>query len=225
MGWPKGRKRRKHTKEEKEHLSRKMKEHLSNPKARKKDSEALKKYCQEHPEYVKRLDKASTEWWYEHPNIRKEMSIRYKKLFLTHPEKFKKFMQYGRNSGKLHLKTKNGFLVRSQGEKTIANFLHDNKIKADYEKHTLIFRKEGQICIPDFYLPHYKTHKATYIEFYGGHPQAWKKKVLKNRLYKKYKIPCIFITPGELKDLGKWLKKSINYMELQKKRKRLLKRV
>jgi len=57
------------------------------------------------------------------------------------------------------------------------------------------------LCVPDFYLPKYNTHNMTYIEFYGGYPKAWKKKVLKNRLYKAHKIPYIFITPAELRDL------------------------
>jgi hypothetical protein len=115
-------------------------------------------------------------------------------------------MKYGKNSSVPHLKTKQGFLVRSKGEQKIANFLYDNKIKSFYEGKTLMFEKEGQICVPDFYLPKSKTHKATYIEFYGGYPAAWKKKVMKDKLYKKYKIPCVFITPSELRDLNYYLK-------------------
>ena len=40
--------------------------------------------------------------------------------------------------------------------------------------------------------------KNIFIEFYGGYYKAWKRKVLKNKLYKKYKIPVIVITPAEL---------------------------
>ena len=146
-----------------------------------------------------------TRWWHEHPNIRKERSIKAKKFFMEHPDKFKNFMKHGSNSNKLHLKTKQGFLVRSKGEKKIANFIFENKIKSSYENKTLIFEKEGQVCIPDFYLPKYKT----YIEFYGGYPGAWKKKVMKNKLYKKYKIPCIFITTAELRDLNYYLNREL----------------
>jgi len=129
---------------------------------------------------------------------------------MKHPEKFKNFMKGGRNLLTPHIKTKSGFLVRSHGEQAIANFLHDNKILSSYESKSLIFKSEGQICVPDFWLPKYKT----YIEFYGGHPLAWKKKVLKNKLYKKYNIPCIFITPAELRDLRYYLKE-----ELRRKKK------
>jgi hypothetical protein len=164
---------------------------------REKISISVKKYWQEHPEFIKRIDREMTEWWHEHPNIRKERSEYIKKLFMKHPDKFSKFLEYGKNPNTSHLKTKQGFIVRSKGEQQIANFLFDNKIRSQYESKTLIFKKEGMICIPDFYLPKFKI----YIEFYGGFPKAWKKKVMKNRLYKKYKIPCIFITPAELRNL------------------------
>ncbi len=176
---------------------------------RKRISSSLKKYFQKHPEFIKQMDRITTKWWKEHPNIRKERSIKIKKLFIKHPEKFRKFLRYGGNPSLPRFKTKQKFLVRSRGEQKIANFLHDNKIKSLYEAKPLIFEKEGQICIPDFYLSSYKI----YIEFYGGYPAAWKKKVMKNKLYKKYKIPCIFITPAELQDLDYYLIREIRHHE------------
>jgi hypothetical protein len=162
---------------------------------------SVKKYWENNPEAIRKIDLEMTKWWREHRNIKKERSVVAKKLFIEHPEKFEKFLKYGNNPSLPQFKTKQHFLVRSKGEQQIANFLHDNKIQSQYEAKTLIFEKEGIICIPDFYLPKYKT----YIEFYGGFPKAWKKKVLKNRLYKKYKIPCIFITPAELRNLDYYL--------------------
>ncbi|PIU76154.1 hypothetical protein COS75_00495 [Candidatus Pacearchaeota archaeon CG06_land_8_20_14_3_00_35_12] len=149
-----------------------------------------------------KIDRIMTAWWREHPNIRKEVSEKAKRMFISHPERFKKFMKNGKNPFSAKIRTKNGFFVRSKGEKEIANFLFENEIKAEYESKTLIFEKEGQICVPDFWLPRYKI----YIEFYGGYPGAWKKKVMKNKLYKKYKIPCIFITPNELRNLNYYLR-------------------
>jgi hypothetical protein len=64
----------------------------------------------------------------------------------------------------------------------------------------------GYLCTPDFQL----TKSKIYIEFYGGYPGSWKKKVVKNKLYKKYKIPVISITPSELRDLDEELKRYIN---------------
>jgi len=178
-----------------------IKKYYANPQSKEKASKIRKKYYQEHPQAIKEMDRIITRWWHEHPNIKKERSIAAKKLFIEHPEKFKKFIQYGNNPNRPRFRTKQGFIVKSRGEQQIANFLANNKIKSDYEKYPLIFKEEGQICIPDFYLPSYKI----YIEFYGGFPKAWKKKVMKNKLYKKYKIPCIFITPAELRDLNNYL--------------------
>lgn len=192
-------------------ISKLLKKYYSNPKARERDSRIQKRYLMKHPEFAERMDRAMTKWWCEHPNIKKEKSIEFKKLFIKNPARFRKFMSYGNNSKKPHLKTKQGFLVRSKGEQKIANFLHDNKISSAYESKTLNFEKEGQICIPDFWLPKFKI----YIEFYGGYPAAWKKKVMKNRLYKKYKIPCIFITPAELRDLDYYLKGKLRRNEEQ----------
>ncbi len=191
------RKGKKCTKEQKEKISKSMRKYFSNPLARKRQSKAMKKRYKDHPHLANQIDRVMTKWWREHPNVKKEMSIRAKNLLVKNPDKFRKFIKYGKNPSLPRFKTKQKFLVRSRGEQKIANFLHDNKIKSQYEAKTLIFKEEGQICVPDFWLPTSKT----YIEFYGGHPEGWKKKVLKNKLYKKHKIPCIFITPSELRDL------------------------
>lgn len=184
-----------------EKVSKSLKKYYSNPKVKKRIARERKKYWQEHPELIKKIDRIMTKWWKEHPNIKKKMSIEAKNLFMKNPEKFKEFLRYGKNPSVPRFKTRQGFLVRSRGEQKIANFLFENKIKSVYEGKTLIFREEGQICIPDFYLPSLKI----YIEFYGGYPKSWKKKVMKNKLYKKHKIPCIFITPAELRDLDYYL--------------------
>lgn len=194
---------------ERKKVSRWMKKYYSRPEARKKASKIRKDFYEKHPEAVRKMDKIITNWWKSHPNIKKERSEAAKKLFMTNPEKFKKFIKYGNNPSYPRFRTKQNFRVRSRGEQKIANFLHDNKIKSLYEAEPLIFEKEGQICIPDFYLPSYKI----YIEFYGGHPKAWKKKVMKNKLYKAHKIQCIFITPAELQDLDYYLIREIRYHE------------
>ncbi len=184
-----------------EKVSKSLKRYYSNPEVKKRIARERKKYWQEHPELIKKIDRIMTKWWKEHSNVKRKMSIEAKNLFMKNPEKFKKFLKYGNNPSALSFKTKQGFLVRSRGEQKIANFLFDNRIKSAYEGKLLIFKKEGQICIPDFWLPKFRIH----IEFYGGYPKAWKKKVMKNKLYKKYKIPCIFITPEELRNLEYFL--------------------
>ena len=89
--------------------------------------------------------------------------------------------------------------MRSKGEKKIADFLTKHRIKWSYESHPLFL--DGWICVPDFYLPKYKLH----IEYYGGHPKSLKKKIIKNKLYKKHKINMLTLRPFELKDLKKYL--------------------
>ncbi len=172
---------------------------------RKKISKIIKENYRKNPELIAKVDRAVTQWWEEHPNIRKERSEEMRNLFIKNPDKFKGFMKFGNNSADTIFKTKQKFNVRSRGEQQIADFLWRNKIKAFYEAKPLTFEKEGQICVPDFWLPKYKT----YIEYYGGHPKSWKKKVMKNKLYKKYNISCIFITPTELRDLDYYLKREL----------------
>ncbi|MFH1308107.1 MAG: hypothetical protein ABIH72_04600 [archaeon] len=151
------------------------------------------------PSHKAKLDKIMTQWWRDHPNVRKQKSQEMKKYYAEHPEAWKKFLSGGRNFNELKQKTKFKFKVRSKGEQQIANFLYDRKIKASYESSAL--KLDAWICVPDFYLPRYNV----FIEYYGGHPKSWKKKVEKNKLYKKYKIPCIFITPAELRNLPRYL--------------------
>jgi len=143
----------------------------------------------------KKMDRAITLWWKEHPNIKKKYALRAEKEFAENPKSFEKFIKAGKNPLSLRLKTKFGFKVRSKGEKEIADYLFGKKIKAFYESKVLSL--DSWLCVPDFFIPKYKT----YIEYYGGYPGSWKKKVLKNKLYKKHKIPVIAITPSELRDL------------------------
>ena len=178
---------------------------MSSSSYSKKMSRIKKKQYSENNNLIRKIDREMTRWWHSHPNIKKERSIQVKNLMIKNPEKFKKFLKYGNNPSAPIFRTKQKFVVRSRGEQKIANFLYDNNISSSYETKTLIFEKEGQICVPDFYLPKQKV----YIEFYGGYPAAWKKKVMKNKLYKKYKIKCIFITPAELRDLDYYLKREL----------------
>lgn len=153
------------------------------------------------PNFHKLLDRKCTEFWRNHPNLKKEYSIKFRQYYKTHPEALKDLLSYGEKSKSHYLKTKQGFRVKSRGERQIANFLWLAKIICLYESIPLMFSE--MICIPDFYLP----QENIFIEFYGGHPKSWKRKVKKNKLYKKYKIPCIFITPAELNNLNYYLLK------------------
>lgn len=169
-----------------------------NPLARKRISIAAKRIMS-NPAARKRLDRKLTEFWRNHPMLRKKKQIETKKYFLTHSLALKKLLEYSKKPLRPHLRTKQGFIVRSAGEKMIADWLFSHDIKAGYESRVLKFPE--MICVPDFWLPEFRV----YIEFYGGHPASWKRKVEKNKIYRKYKVPCIFITPSELQNLEKYL--------------------
>lgn len=143
----------------------------------------------------KKIDRSVTLYYQEHLLAKREQAEKAMNYFRKNPDAFDRFLKAGRNPLKKHLKTKQGFLVRSKGEQKIANFLFDRKISAFYESKTLFL--DGFFCTPDFWLPKFKT----YIEFYGGYPGSWKKKVIKNKLYKKYNLKVIGITPSELREL------------------------
>src|SRR3989344_1081883 len=85
------------------------------------------------PEYRELVDRKCTEFWQNHPNLKKEYSIKFKKYYRTHPEALKELLSYGEKSTKHYLKTKQNFKVKSKGEKEIADFLHKNKILSLYE--------------------------------------------------------------------------------------------
>lgn len=75
------------------------------------------------------------------------------------------FVMQVEKSGVSH-ETLRGETVKSKGEKLIADFLFQNKIKYKYEKPARVriwffFRKK--IGTPDFYLPDYNV----YVEYWG----------------------------------------------------------
>jgi len=148
----------------------------------------------------KKIDIAVTRYYREHPQARKERAERVIRYFKSHPLAFKRFMDSGKNPLKRHIRTKAGFLVRSSGEQKIAGWLYEHGVHAEYESRTLFL--DGYLCTPDFLIPRLNE----FIEFYGGYPGSWKKKVIKNRLYKKCGINLISITPSELENLDKCLK-------------------
>jgi len=159
----------------------------------------IEKKAYENYSLRKKIDKIVTNWWKEHPNIKKAYSSRMKKYYIANPLLFKQFLQGGKNANRLKYKTKAGYMVRSHGEEKIADYLFSIHVNALYEAKVL--RLDGWLCVPDFFIPKYKT----YIEFYGGHPKSYQKKVLKNKLYRKYKIDVISITPSEINCLGRAL--------------------
>jgi hypothetical protein len=114
-----------------------------------------------------------------------------------------------------NIKTKSGKMVQSQGERKIADFLHDNHIEFDYDEQiTLKSNEKNEYGIttnwvrPDFYL----TEFNIIIEYWGllGDENYDEKMNWKKRIYKESNQKLISITPKELKDLKIYLIKKLN---------------
>ena len=175
--------------------SRRKKEYfIQHPEERKNISKIMK-IIMASPSARKNIDRKLTELWKNHPYLKEQKSKEVTNYYLKNPLAVKDLMNYSKKSTKHHIRTKSGYLVMSKGEKIISDFLFDHHIEAEYESRFLKFPE--MMCIPDFYLPKQKV----YIEFYGGNPHAWKKKVKKKKIYAKYHTPVIAITPAELNDL------------------------
>jgi len=59
--------------------------------------------------------------------------------------------------------TQRGEVVRSNSERTIADYLHRNDIRYVYEQDAMNRRNSRRISRPDFYLPDY----GIYVEYWG----------------------------------------------------------
>ncbi|MFH1500866.1 MAG: hypothetical protein ABIE22_02870 [archaeon] len=170
--------------------------YIDHPELRKKLSKIKKLQYASNPEYRKKTSLAMKKVFREHPDIKKQFKKNFYKWLSTHPESF---MNSKGNPNPLDTKTLRGDFVRSTYEAKVADTLFMNKIKYEYETRPLKFEKEGKFAVPDFYLQKYKL----YIEVLGGYPGSEVKKRWKKKIYKKYKIKCIFLTPKNILNLNK----------------------
>jgi len=99
---------------------------------------------------------------------------------------------------------------RSQGERTIADFLEEANLPFEYEA-PLSLRHRGKLRIhyPDFYLPDY--HHI--IEYFGvvGDPGYDRLKRKKATVYRENRIPATFLEPGDME--GRWQEKILDGIE------------
>ena len=110
-------------------------------------------------------------------------------------------------------KCENGINVRSQGERTITDFLFTNNISFKYEiecrygeYNTITKETTGKFIVPDFYIegPVYfkgKLLQNVYIEFWGKNDKEYlKRKEIKTKVYKAHKATLINIYMSDLYD-------------------------
>jgi hypothetical protein len=110
----------------------------------------------------------------------------------------------------LRLTTQNGEVVKSGGEKMIADYLYGRNIRYEYEKPA-VSSTERRISRPDFYLPDYDT----YVEYWGmvnaqdddTRQEYVKGMEWKLAEYRKNGIKVVSVYPEDLDDLDLVFKK------------------
>ncbi len=172
---------------------------------------AVREYYKLNPKARILMRKRQKELYKNHPTMRKERQAIADLYYATHDEERRHFMHY--RKGKARYRTSFGY-VKSSYEKGVADFLSIPYVfrltGAEYEPFTLYLTHTKPI--PDFYLRKLRV----IIEVYGGLPEAWKRKVKKNRDYRSLKIPVIAITPGEMWNLDySLLKQAIKLSKTQ----------
>ena len=114
----------------------------------------------------------------------------------------------------LKYKCKNGNLVRSQGERTISDFLFENKIPHEYEEKItyyeidLLTKKTRNKSIrPDFYIKgpiiyNNKKIENVYIEYFGleGNQKYDETNLYKKKVYDSLKTTVIIVYPKDIEN-------------------------
>lgn len=187
------------TKDRRQEKSKEVTAYFKNhPEARRNLSRKTKAYFKNHPEQARLISEKMKARYKAHPYLRARLSKEKQKYYEEHPEARARLLAY---TGGYELKIRvANFYVKSKGEEIIAKTLLKNNIQPNYESIELNFSEMDPV--PDFYPKgEYNGEKISnvLVEYYGGHPKSWSNKVRKNRLYKKYHIPVLILTPYELK--------------------------
>jgi DNA helicase-4 len=121
------------------------------------------------------------------------------------------FSEYKKMHGSMY-KTLNGELVKSGGERMIADYLFRNKIRYEYEKSAMD-SSNRRIGRPDFYLSDYDI----YVEYWGmvatedGKDRKEYQKGMEWKMakYKEAGIRLISIYPHEIENLDSFFQKKL----------------
>jgi hypothetical protein len=111
----------------------------------------------------------------------------------------------------LRLTTRNGEVVKSGGEKMIADYLYSRNIRYEYEKSAISAITDRRISRPDFYLPDYDV----YVEYWGmvnAEDDDTRREYVKGMKWKmaeyhKNGIRVLSVYPEQLSDLDSVFKK------------------
>lgn len=197
--------RKLYTKKERKEHGRRMKELMKKiwTKEKRKEQSIRMRKIMENPEIRKKLIKKLKERYKKHPYLKIKLSKEKQEYYEKNPAARKNLLEYWKKPER-KVRAMNNLIVKSEGEKIIANTLYKNNIIPNYESVELNFKEMDPI--PDFFPEgeyeegdKARKIKNVFIEFYGGHPKSYKTKLKKNKLYRKYKIPVFILTPYELK--------------------------
>jgi hypothetical protein len=146
----------------------------------------------------------------QHPYLKKDFKKRLEVYLATYELK----MLLGKDKEKPTIRTLTRYKVRSSYEKDAVNFLWFEKIKQEYETICLFFPE--MFCIPDIYLREFNI----IIEIAGQFPKTRAKNTIKRKVYKKYNIPVVWLTPSSFADLHRSIILRITDRNMRKKSKK-----
>ncbi len=117
------------------------------------------------------------------------------------------------SNGKQLYKTKDGHIVKSEGEQAIDNILYEYRVVHCYEKYLLVDDEDDSVeC--DWFIPVLNEMKGIYIEYWGMEKNDYMaNKERKLKIYKKLDLPLIEIQLDDYKDsttLSRYLLMEIN---------------
>lgn len=118
------------------------------------------------------------------------------------------YMDY-RKKNPADYRCNNGLYVRSEGERTLANWLYDNKIQFEYER-LLPFAEPVKQYTADFYLPDYRLHIEYYEKnnFKGYDMRRQNKEIL----YQHYNLRRVYVTKQTSKNVGDFMAMYLNQL-------------
>lgn len=100
------------------------------------------------------------------------------------------------------MRTLDGHIVKSQGERIIDDILYNNFIIHSYEKDVVEIRSNSRAIKSDWFIP-IIANKGIYIEYWGMEAKDYlKNKEEKRGMYRDNNIPLIEIEKDDIKDVA-----------------------
>lgn len=119
------------------------------------------------------------------------------------------------------IRTDDGHIVKSEGERIIDDILYHNGYVHAYEKDVTEIGSDLRCIKSDFFVP-FSGNKGVYIEYWGMTTKEYlKNKEEKKAIYKEYNIPLIDVEKDDTKDpagLSSRIQREINKFKAEWKK-------